>query len=44
MRFRSSISYDHVEDSVVWGIVKEQLPQFLEELEAIPEIDSLAGD
>jgi len=32
-------AYDHVEDSVVWGIVTGQLPQFLEQLEKIPELD-----
>ncbi|MDI1319990.1 MAG: DUF86 domain-containing protein [bacterium] len=37
-------AYDHIEDAVVWGIVTEQLPRFIEQLEAIPEIDSLSGD
>lgn len=36
-------SYDHIEDAVVWGIVTEQLPRFIEQLERIPEIDSLSG-
>jgi uncharacterized protein with HEPN domain len=35
-------AYDHIEDAVVWGIVTEQLPKFMVQLEAIPEIDSLA--
>lgn len=35
-------AYDHVEDAVVWGIVTEQLPRFMEQLEAIPGIDSLS--
>ena len=28
--------YDHVEDSVVWGIIESQLPSFIAELERIP--------
>jgi uncharacterized protein with HEPN domain len=32
-------AYDHIEDAVVWGIVTEQLPRFLQELESIPGID-----
>lgn len=36
-------AYEHIEDAVVWGIVTEQLPRFIEQLEAIPEIDSLSG-
>lgn len=32
--------YDHVEDSVVWGIVVGQLPEFIRELESIPELVS----
>ena len=35
-------AYEHIEDSVVWGTVTEQLPRFLEELESIPEINSLS--
>lgn len=35
-------AYEHIEDSVVWSIVTEQLPRFLEQLESIPEIDSLS--
>ncbi|MCC5789616.1 MAG: DUF86 domain-containing protein [Opitutales bacterium] len=31
-------AYDHVEDSVVWGIVTTQLPDFIQELENIPGI------
>jgi uncharacterized protein with HEPN domain len=30
--------YDHVEDSVVWGIIESQLPSFIAELEKIPGI------
>lgn len=39
--FRNVLShaYDHIEDTVVWGIVTEQLPRFLEKLDAIPGID-----
>jgi uncharacterized protein with HEPN domain len=37
-------AYDHVEDSVVWGIVQSQLPLFLKELEAVPGLDSPAGE
>jgi uncharacterized protein with HEPN domain len=36
-------AYEQIEDAVVWGIVTEQLPRFIEQLEAIPEIDSLSG-
>lgn len=32
-------TYDHVEDTVIWGIVSEQLPKFIAELEAIPKIE-----
>ncbi|MCC6142620.1 MAG: DUF86 domain-containing protein [Candidatus Hydrogenedentes bacterium] len=32
-------AYDHVEDALVWGIVTEQLPRFIRELDAIPGID-----
>ena len=32
-------SYDHIEDSVVWGIVCNQIPEFIAELERIPGID-----
>ena len=35
-------AYEHIEDSVVWGIVSGQLPRFLEQLESIPEINSLS--
>ena len=28
-------AYDHVEDMVVWGIVSDQLPSFISELERI---------
>lgn len=31
-------AYDHVEDSVVWGIVSNQIPGFVAELESIPGI------
>jgi len=31
-------AYDHVEDSVVWGIVVGQIPGFIRELEDIPEL------
>jgi len=31
--------YDHVESSVVWGIATNQLPAFITELEAIPELN-----
>ncbi|MEX2581257.1 MAG: DUF86 domain-containing protein [Verrucomicrobiales bacterium] len=34
-------AYDHVEDSVVWGIATGQIPGFVTELEAIP---GLLGD
>ena len=33
-------AYDHVEDSVVWGIVVGQIPEFIRELESIPELIS----
>jgi len=33
-------AYDHVEDSVVWGIVIRQIPEFIRELESIPELIS----
>ncbi len=36
-------AYEQIEDAVVWGIVTEQLPRFLDQLEAIPDLDSLAG-
>ena len=32
-------AYDHVEDTVVWGIVTRQIPAFIAELEAIPGLD-----
>lgn len=32
-------AYDHVEDSVVWGIVEQQIPKFVEELESIDGVD-----
>jgi uncharacterized protein with HEPN domain len=35
-------AYEHIEDSLVWGIVTEQLPRFLVQLESIPEINSLS--
>ncbi|MDI1248235.1 MAG: DUF86 domain-containing protein [Lacunisphaera sp.] len=35
-------AYDHIEDAV-WGIVTEQLLRFIEQLEAIPDLDSLTG-
>jgi uncharacterized protein with HEPN domain len=31
--------YDHVDDAVVWGIVQEQIPVLLKELEAVDEIE-----
>lgn len=34
-------AYERVEDAVVWGIVTKQVPLFLEQLEAVPGIDSL---
>ena len=37
-------AYDHVEDSVVWGIVVNQLPGFIDELEGIPGLESDRGD
>ncbi|MCX6940606.1 MAG: DUF86 domain-containing protein [Verrucomicrobia bacterium] len=36
-------AYEQVEDAVVWGIVTEQLPRFLAEWEAIPDLDSLTA-
>lgn len=33
-------AYDHVEDSVVWGIAVGQIPEFIRELESIPELMS----
>lgn len=33
-------AYDHVEDSVVWGIVIGQIPGFIRELESIPGLIS----
>jgi uncharacterized protein with HEPN domain len=40
--FRNMLAhgYDHVEDSVVWGIVTQQIPMFIEELEKIPGLES----
>ena len=35
-------AYENIEDSFVWGIVTEQLPRILEELESIPGINSLS--
>jgi uncharacterized protein YutE (UPF0331/DUF86 family) len=35
-------AYEHIEDSVVWSIVTEQLTRFLEQLVSIPEIDPLS--
>lgn len=35
-------AYDRIEDAVIWGVVTEQLPQFIAELDAIAEIDSLS--
>jgi uncharacterized protein with HEPN domain len=35
-------AYEQIEDAV-WGIVSEQLPRFLDELEAIPDLDSLSA-
>jgi len=32
--------YDHVEDSVVWGIVIKELPELIKELEGIPGMNS----
>ena len=34
-------AYERVEDAVVWSIVTKQVPLFLEQLEAVPGIDSL---
>ena len=31
--------YDHVEDSVVWGIAANQIPEFIKELKAIEGIE-----
>ncbi len=31
--------YDRVEESVVWGIVTRQIPEFIRELETIPDIN-----
>lgn len=36
-------AYEQVEEAVVWGIVTEQLPRFLAEWEAIPDLDSLTA-
>lgn len=38
INFRNILAhaYDHVEDSVVWGIVTTQIPDFIKELESIP--------
>jgi uncharacterized protein with HEPN domain len=33
-------AYDRVESTVVWGIVTQQLPHFIEKLDQIPGIDS----
>ena len=33
-------AYDHLEDAVVWGIVTGQIPDFIKELEGIPELMS----
>jgi uncharacterized protein with HEPN domain len=35
-------AYDHVEDSVVWGIVAHHIPPFIVELKKIPGIDAVA--
>ena len=32
-------AYDHVEDSVVWGIVINQIPGFIDDLERIPGLE-----
>jgi len=31
--------YDHIEATVVWGIVRDQLPLFLEEVKKVPGLD-----
>jgi uncharacterized protein YutE (UPF0331/DUF86 family) len=35
-------AYEHIEDSVVLGIVSGQLPRFFEQFESIPEITALS--
>ncbi len=32
-------AYDHIEDSVVWGIIERHLPCFVKEIEAIDGLD-----
>lgn len=32
-------TYDHVEDTVVWGIVIKDIPSLIKELEAIPGLE-----
>jgi uncharacterized protein with HEPN domain len=36
-------AYEQIEDAVVWGIVSEQLPCFLEHLDVVPGLDSLSA-
>ena len=33
-------TYDHVEDTVVWGIVIKEIPGLIRELEAIPGLEA----
>lgn len=33
-------TYDHVEETVVWGIVSEKIPRFISELEAIEGVET----
>ena len=37
-------AYDHVEDSVVWGIVESQVPALVAKLASIPGLDDGAGE
>jgi len=38
-------AYDRVDDAVVWGIVSRQIPEFIQALRGIPELNALdSGD
>jgi len=32
-------TYDHVEETVVWGIVSEKIPRFIAEVESLPGVE-----
>ena len=31
--------YDHVESTVVWGIIESQLPSFIQDISSLPEME-----